>query len=181
MDKEEIIARSRKIGTYSLSARVREHCAITEDRPATATRPRVLDAAETGLDPALLNRLVDEADVVDIGELDLAELAGRSLFVAEVVEGAVRVDMRPDDARGAVPWPGSVARSYEELVRNFKEFSEAENVVLVCAQGLLSAQIAERMQEAGIEAYSFRGGDRALRRYLETDRASAGAVGEGRR
>jgi thiamine biosynthesis protein ThiI len=181
MDKEEIIARSRRIGTYSLSARVREHCAITEDRPATATRPRILDTAETGLDPALLNRLVDEADVVDIGEIDLAELAGRSLFVAEVAEGAVRVDMRPDDARGAVSWPGSVVRSYEELVRNFKEFSEAETVVLVCAQGLLSAQIAERMQEAGIEAYSFRGGDRALRRYLESDRAGAGAVGEGRR
>jgi thiamine biosynthesis protein ThiI len=175
MDKEEIIALSRSIGTYSLSARVREHCAITEERPATATRPRILDEAETGLDPGLLKRVVDDAEVVNIRELDLAELAGRSLFVTEVVEGAVKVDMRPDDARELAPWPGSVARSYQDLARNFREFSDAETVVLVCAQGLLSAQIAERMQEAGIEAYSFRGGDRALRRLLSRERAAVGA------
>jgi thiamine biosynthesis protein ThiI len=179
MDKEEIIARSRSIGTYSLSARVREHCAITEDRPATATRARILDAAEIGLDPALLNRLIDEADVVEIGDLDLAELAGHSLFVSDVAETAVRVDMRPEDARASVPWPGSTVRSYDDLAHNFREFSGAESVVLVCAQGLLSAQIAERMQEAGIEAYSFRGGDRALRRFLEKSQAATGAVGEG--
>ncbi|MCL7969840.1 MAG: tRNA 4-thiouridine(8) synthase ThiI [marine benthic group bacterium] len=180
MDKEEIIAMSRSIGTYTLSARVREHCAITEERPATATRPRILDAAEVGLDPALLKRLVAEADVVDIGDLDLAELAGRSLFVSEVPEGAVMIDMRPDDARVSAPWPGSVARSYENLARNFREFSQAGTVVLVCTQGLLSAQIAERMQEAGIEAYSFLGGDRALRRFLSTDRPGVGAGERGR-
>ena len=47
-----------------------------------------------------------------------------------------------------------------------REFDGEGTIVLVCAQGLLSAQIAERMQEAGLEAYSLRGGDRALRREL---------------
>ncbi len=180
MDKEEIIAMSRSIGTYALSARVREHCAITDERPATATRPRTLDAAETGLDSTLLKRLVAEADVVEIGELDLAELAGQGLFVSEVAEDAVKIDMRPDEARASAPWPGSVARSYEDLARDFREFSRAAAVVLVCPQGLLSAQIAERMQEAGIEACSFLGGDRALRRYLSTERRTVGAGGKGR-
>jgi hypothetical protein len=73
-----------------------------------------------------------------------------------------------------------VARSYENLARNFREFSQAGTVVLVCTQGLLSAQIAERMQEAGIEAYSFLGGDRALRRFLSTDRPGVGAGERGR-
>jgi thiamine biosynthesis protein ThiI len=168
MDKEDIIEMSRKVGTYALSARVREHCAITDARPATASRSRILDAAEVGLDPGLVRGLVDEAERVDVRALDLVELAGRALFVDRDPPGSVRVDMRPLDARDAVPWPGAVIRSYDDLARGFKEFDATRPVVLVCAQGLLSAQIAERMQEAGLEAYSLRGGERGLRRVVET-------------
>jgi thiamine biosynthesis protein ThiI len=178
MDKEEIISMSRSIGSYSLSARVTEHCAITDERPATATRVRLLDAAESGLDRSLLRQVVDEADQLDIRALDIAQLAGRALFADDVPEGALGIDMRPEDARAAAPWPGAVVRSYEELARGFREFSGARNIVLVCAQGLLSAQVAERMQESGIEAYSLRGGDRALRRHLAAARPTAGSAGE---
>ena len=167
MDKEDIIDMSRKVGTYALSARVREHCAITDERPATASRSRILDAAEVGLDPGLVRVLVDEAERVDVRALDLVELAGRALFVDRDPPGSVRVDMRPLDARDAAPWPGAVVRSYDDLARGFKEFDRARPIVLVCAQGLLSAQIAERMQEAGFEAYSLRGGERGLRRVDE--------------
>ena len=171
MDKEDIIEMSRKVGTYALSARVQEHCAITDDRPATAARSRVLDAAEVGLDPGLLRVLIDEAERVDVRALDLVELAGRALFVDRDPPGSIRVDMRPADARDAVPWPGAVVRSYDDLARGFKEFDPARPVVLVCAQGLLSAQIAERMQKAGLEAHSLRGGERGLRRVVEAVQA----------
>jgi len=167
MDKDEIIDLSRKIGTYALSARVQEHCAITDERPATASRSRTLDAAEVDLDPELLRALTDEAERVDIRALDLVELAGRSLFVDQDIPGSTRVDMRPADAREAVPWSGAMIRSYDDLARGFKEFEPTRPVVLMCAQGLLSAQIAERMQEAGFEAYSLRGGERSLRHELK--------------
>jgi thiamine biosynthesis protein ThiI len=167
MDKEEIIELSRKIGTYALSARVQEHCAITDERPATASRSRILDAAEVDLDPELLRVLSDDAARVDVRALDLVELAGRALFVDHDIPGSTRVDMRPADTREAAPWPGAVVRSYDDLARGFKEFEPSRPVVLVCAQGLLSAQIADRMQKAGLEAYSLRGGERALRRELE--------------
>jgi len=167
MDKDEIIDLSRKVGTYALSARVPEHCAITTERPATSSRSRDLDAAEAGLDPELLRALTDEAERVDVRRLDLVELAGRALFVDRDLPGAVRVDMRSSEQRDAFPWPGSKVRSYDDLVRGFKEFDPTRPVVLVCAQGLLSAQIAERMQEAGLEAYSIRGGERGLRSVVE--------------
>ena len=172
MDKEEIIELSRKVGTYALSARVQEHCAITDDRPATASRSRVLDAAEAGLDPELIRVLTDEAERVDVRALDLVELAGRALFVDGDLPGSIRIDMRPEDSRLAVPWEGAVVRSYDDLARGFKEFKQARPVVLVCPQGLLSAQIAERMQEAGLEAYSLRGGERGLRRMVGTGQAT---------
>jgi thiamine biosynthesis protein ThiI len=173
MEKEEIIDLSRRVGTYALSARVQEHCAITDERPATASRSRVLDAAEVDLDPDLLRDLTDAAERVDVRALDLAELAGRALFVEHDIPGATRVDMRPAEARAAAPWSGALVRSYDDLARGFKEFEPTRPVVLLCAQGLLSAQIADRMQEAGFEAYSLRGGERWLRRELVGSRATS--------
>jgi thiamine biosynthesis protein ThiI len=171
MDKEDIIELSRKVGTYALSARVQEHCAITDERPATASRSRILDAAEVDLDPELLRALTDDAEHVDVRALDLFELAGQALFVDQDVAGSTRIDMRPAEAREAVPWPGAVVRSYDDMARGFKEFERTRPVVIVCAQGLLSAQIAERMQTAGFEAYSLRGGERSLRHELKQTRA----------
>jgi thiamine biosynthesis protein ThiI len=180
MDKEEIIAMSRSIGTYALSARVQEHCAITDERPATATRSRVLDAAEVSLDSQLLRNAVESAEQVSLRDLDPADLVSRALFTSEVPEDCLCIDMRSEDARISAPWPEAVVRSYEELAGGFREFRDAGTIVLVCAQGLLSAQVAERMQEAGLEAYSLTGGDRALRRHLAAATASAGAAEEPR-
>ena len=49
-DKSEIVALARKIGTYELSAKVPEYCALQGRAPATAARAAELDAAEQSLD-----------------------------------------------------------------------------------------------------------------------------------
>jgi thiamine biosynthesis protein ThiI len=41
--------------------------------------------------------------------------------------------------------------------------------VLYCEFGLKTAQLAEKMQSAGYEAYSFKGGLRAVREYAENE------------
>jgi tRNA uracil 4-sulfurtransferase len=166
MEKNDIVALTRRIGTAALSARVREYCSIGDGRTATAVRPEAVADAEAGLDPDLLPRLAASAEIVDLRAVDLAELAESSMFVDEVEEEALRVDMRPEETRRARPWPRAVTRSYDELATGFKDLDRGRPIVLVCAEGLLSAQIAERMQEAGLEAYSLRGGDRGLRRLL---------------
>lgn len=166
MDKNDIVALTRRIGTAALSARVREYCSIGDGRTATAARPEAVAAAESALDPDLPRRLVDSAGIVDLRSLGLAELAESALFVDEPEEGALRVDMRPHETRRSAPWPGAEPRSFDELAAGFEDLDRGRPIVLVCAEGLLSAQIAERMQEAGLEAYSLRGGDRRLRRLL---------------
>ena len=177
MDKEDIIAMSRTIGSYALSARVREHCAITDERPATATRSRVLDAAEAALDTELLRGVVDGAGRVNLRDLDPADLVSRALFIRDIPDGCVCIDMRTEDARLTTPWPGAIVRSYEDLSGGFREFRDSGTIVLVCSQGLLSAQVAGRMQEAGLEAYSLTGGERALRRHLAALESAAEVAG----
>ncbi|MDT8435178.1 MAG: tRNA uracil 4-sulfurtransferase ThiI [Gemmatimonadota bacterium] len=176
MDKEEIVARSRRIGTYELSARVREHCAISDGRTATAARPTAVRAAAAALGPAVLARAVKQAERIDLHALELSDVAADALFVDTIPPGAVGVDMRPAAARVAAPWPGAVPRSFAALSAGFGDLDDRRTHVLVCERGLLSAQVAERMQAEGREAYSLRGGDRQLRALLA---AAGGAGGPG--
>jgi thiamine biosynthesis protein ThiI len=41
--------------------------------------------------------------------------------------------------------------------------------VLYCDSGLLTAQLAEKLQRLGYEAYSFKGGARRLRQYADAE------------
>ena len=84
---------------------------------------------------------------------------------------------KPSAERGPCRSRARIVRSYEDLSGGFREFRGSGTIVLVCAQGLLSAQVAGRMQEVGLEAYSLTGGDRALRRHLAAVGSAAGVAG----
>ncbi len=69
MDKNEIAGMARRIGTYEVSARLQEFCAIAAGKPRTRVRPEEVDEAEKRVDPALVRRLVGERRVVDLSKL----------------------------------------------------------------------------------------------------------------
>ncbi len=69
MDKNEIAGMARRIGTYEVSARLQEFCAIAAGKPRTRVRPEEVDEAEKRVDPALVRRLVGERRIVDLSKL----------------------------------------------------------------------------------------------------------------
>lgn len=160
-DKEEIIALSRRVGTHDMSARVREYCSIGDGRTATGARAETLEREEEGLDPAVLAAAIANAEVVDLRRLRLGPMVAAGLFVDDIPEGALIVDMR-EEATADFPLPGALRRTEGEFREGFGDIDRSMPVVLVCPQGMVSAQVAERMQAAGYEAYSLRGGVRRL-------------------
>ncbi len=170
-DKEEIVASARRIGTYELSARVREYCSISDGRTATAARPETLEREEVGLDPHVLEQAVAEAVDVGLRGLRMDAIVAAGLFTDQVPAGALVIDLR-DAEEPPMPIDGVLRYEPDELESRFADFDRAIPVVLVCPQGMVSAQIAERMQQAGFEAYSLRGGIRKLLRLYEAEKAS---------
>lgn len=167
-DKEEIIDRARLLGTYELSARVREYCAIVPDRPVTAARPERVAALERSIDPAVLAKAVADRQMLRLRGMDTAELIGSHMFVSEIPADAIVIDSRDAEAFLAWHWPGAEHREYDELTREFAGLARDRTYVLYCSEGILTAHLAERMQSKGYEAYSFRGGVRSLRRHAES-------------
>ncbi|MEE9133015.1 MAG: tRNA uracil 4-sulfurtransferase ThiI [Gemmatimonadota bacterium] len=166
-DKMEIIDRSRAIGTYALSEKVREYCALTEERPVTAATPRDAAAQEAMLDLSILESAVAGRRTLDLRDLDAGDLVMPYLYTADVPQQAVVIDTRSRTQYEPWHYPGATHRDFWELLEDFKSLDRARTYVLYCDLGLKTAQIAEKMQRAGFEAYSFKGGVRALKEYAE--------------
>lgn len=162
--KEEILDRAREIGTYDLSARVREYCDLVPQRPVTASSPEAAEAQESAVGFEELDDAVAGAAVHDVRALRPESMVGASLYVTEVPDGAVILDTRSRDAFEAWHWPGATLRDLPQLERNFGELDRDTTYVLCCAEGVRTAYLAEVMQRAGYEAYSFLGGAPRMRR-----------------
>ncbi len=164
-DKAEIIESSRVIGTYALSEKVREYCALTDQRPVIDASPEAAAAEEAKLDLARLTRVVAERRTLDLRELDASELVMPYLYTSEIPPDAVVIDTRSRTQYEPWHYPGALHRDFWELFADVKSLDRERTYVLYCEIGLKTAQLAEKMQRAGLEAYSFKGGVNALKQY----------------
>ncbi|MGH7751789.1 MAG: tRNA sulfurtransferase, partial [Gemmatimonadales bacterium] len=176
LDKQEIIQRAERIGTAVLSAHVREYCAITEDRPVTRARAEAARDEEARVDPdgGILAAAVAGRKRMDLRALSATDLLQPYLFATEIAKGARVVDCRDAAQFEAWHYPGAVWRDAGDLAAQFKDLDRSARYVLYCAHGIQSAVVAELMQGAGYEAYSFKGGVRELRRFAEHQVLGAG-------
>jgi tRNA uracil 4-sulfurtransferase len=166
-DKEDIIARARLIGTAALSEQVKEYCAIAPGHPVTAASIARVDAEDRKLDPDVLARAVAGRKTLDLRVLQPADLAAPYIFTESIPAGAVIIDCRPASQYQAWHMKGAQHMEEWELLRDFRRLDRDRNYVLYCAHGIQTAYLAERMQRHGYEAYSFRGGVRAMMKYAQ--------------
>jgi len=166
-DKTEIIERARRIGTAGLSEQVREYCAIAPGRPVTAAAADAVAREESRLDLGVLDRAIEERRVLDLRGLTPTDLVAPYLHTEEIPDDAVVIDCRPESAFRHWHVPGAQRHDEWELLQGFRHLDRDRSYVLYCAHGIQSAHIAEKMQRAGYEAYSFKGGVRGLLRWAE--------------
>lgn len=164
IDKEEIMQQCREIGTWEVSALVKEYCAISDFKPMVAARIEDVAREEEKLD-------INWVELCKSGTLhkvrSLAEDTGNEpgLELEEVPEGAVVLDMR--DARDFRAWhyPGAVNVRLDDALSSIEQFDKDRQYIAVCPVGLKSAHLAMTLRKAGIAAHNFQGGFPALLRH----------------
>ena len=179
LDKYEIIARAERIGTAALSAHIREYCAILSDKPVTKCSPKAAQSEEAGIDFDVLHRVVADRKVLKPRELRAVDLVGPYLFAESIADGAVVIDCRESHHYKAGHYPGAEHWDVNELAARFRDLDKEKTYVLYCAFGVLTAHVAEAMQRAGYEAYSFKGGSRGVMRYAEAKGVAGSPIGIG--
>jgi tRNA uracil 4-sulfurtransferase len=170
-DKMDIIELNRRIGTFEISANVKEYCAIAPGNPVTNATARETERQEENLDPGILMGAVERRRILDLRSLRPADLVLGYLFTDTVPPDSVVVDLRTETEWEEWHYPGSLNRPSWELAAHPRSLDQDRRYVLYCDQGIQAAQVAEAMQRAGIEAYAYRGGTVALRRKVEGESA----------
>lgn len=153
MDKEEIIARARRIGTHDASALVQEHCNIATGRVETAARLHAVVGAEGRLDDSFIEAAVERAVKVDL--TTWAPGPTPEHVVDEIPEGAIVVDVREPEGGPAV---GDLRLPFGQAREWIPSLDPAGTYVFVCARGNLSEMVAHDLRLRGIDAYSLAGG-----------------------
>lgn len=162
-DKAEIIELTRALGTFDLSAKVKEYCAIAPGNPVTSASPAAAAAEEERVDADVVRRIVEERRVLDLRAINAADLVNDYLFTERVPDDAVVVDVRSETEWEEWHYPGAERRDYWELAENLRSLDPDRVYVLYCDAGSQAAFLAERLQRGGVEAYALRGGTAALR------------------
>ncbi len=166
-DKSEIIQLSRRVGTFELSSRVKEYCAIAPGNPATRATPGQVAREEEKIDPGVLRSVTENRKVLDLRALSAADLVQPYVFAEEIPPQAVVVDIRSPEEWEAWHYPGAENRPMGELMASLRKLDRDRTYVLYCAQGPQAAFLAEQLQREGYEAYAYRGGIRSLQRQAE--------------
>ena len=125
---------------------------------------------EKGLDGSVLDDSLASARLFDLRAMDMARVAGESVFLDVVPEGTIVLDTRAPESFRNWHWKGALHREYVDLLSDYGKLSRDSTYVLYCEFGLKSARVAELMQRAGYEAYSFLGGVKGLRALASRNR-----------
>ena len=161
-NKEEIMDLARRIGIYDLSAAVAEYCDLMASKPATRAALRDVLRDEAALDLTGLDALVDDRRVFDLRRVDPDGLDARIPEIGEIPPGAAVIDLRSANAFRSWHYPGALHLDLPRALSAFPAFARDRAYVLVCEVGLKSAHLAEKMREAGFEAFQFRHGFKGL-------------------
>lgn len=166
-DKVEIVAEARRIGTAPLSERIKELCAIAEGSPVISCEPGRAEALERGLDLSLVEAAVAARRRFDVRAVTATDLRAPYLFTEEIPRDAVVIDCQPESLFEAWHVAGARHADPQALIDRSERLSRDERYVLYCTYGTQTPLLAEILQQRGVEAYAFKGGIAAVKRYVE--------------
>lgn len=173
-DKQEIIDEAKRIGTYQLSEHVKEYCAFSVDHPVTCGKRRRIEEEEALLDEELIERAVLERKQIDLDEVTAQDLCWPYVLLETIPEGAAVIDCQPPELYEDWHVPGATNHNPLRLASSFRQLPKDRRYFLYCGRGTVAPYLAEQMQEAGYEAYSFRGRLGDLKRQVQQDGPTQG-------
>jgi len=158
MDKDEIVKLAQRVGTYELSAKLPEYCAIFSRRPKKwATREEIEEidlAVRDAVDEALKTAKVVRRR--ELGDYIKSLAPPPDLEVEEPPPDAVIVDLRDEKSYKRWHLPGAVRADPDDILSLVDRLGRDKAYVFYCYGGGLSLDAAETLRKLGVKAFSIR-------------------------
>lgn len=157
MDKSDIIARARAIGTGELSETIPEYCGVISRSPNVKADLAQTIEEEGKLDLSLIETAVRNSNVLDIRNINKFEKEDKNEVMAttSLPEGAVVLDVRSPEEEEANPLEMDSHTvkhlPFYKLERLFSTLDSAQQYYLYCDRGVMSKYHATLLRERGFE------------------------------
>lgn len=157
-DKDDIIALSRKIGSFEASSKLREFCRISRAKPVTSCSSDKLSVFEEKISDSAINEALSLCHVKSLREITQQDLVGDYILIDHIPDGAKIIDCQSEEEYREKSLPGAEHWELYTLIENFKKLSKNNIYLVYCRFGSQSVMAAESMQKEGYDCYSLIGG-----------------------
>lgn len=154
-DKEHIINLAREIGTEDFARTMPEYCGVISKSPTIKAVKAKIEAEEANFDFAILDKVVAEANNVDIREI--AQKTQQEVVEVETVSGFsdndVILDIRSIDEQDDKPLKLEgveiASLPFYKLSTQFGDLDQSKTYLLWCERGVMSRLQALYLREQG--------------------------------
>ncbi|MXP66386.1 tRNA uracil 4-sulfurtransferase ThiI [Pantoea sp. Nvir] len=155
-DKEHIIKVAREIGTEGFALTIPEYCGVFSKSPTVKAVETTIESQEQNLDYAVLQRVVEEANNIDIH--DIAERTEEVIEVETVdslSKDDIVLDIRSIEEQEEKPLTleNTQVKSlpFYRLSTQFSELDQSKNWLLYCTHGIMSKLQALHLRAQGFK------------------------------
>ncbi len=156
-DKQDIINCAREIGSAELSETIPEYCGVISQRPTVKAVMKKIDKEEAKFDLSLIEQVVENANVLDIRDIDtaaheqVAEVESVADFSANDVILDIRSPEEEEESPLVVEGVETVHLPFFKLATQFETLAQDKTYLLYCARGVMSQLQALYLKEAGFD------------------------------
>ncbi len=154
-DKQDIIDKSREIGTIGFAESMPEYCGVISDHPNVCPSASFVEEEEAKMDSDLVQKAFENMKVVDINDIpkDTTKLKTEVETVSELLSNEVVLDVRaPDDVEKApltVEGHEVITMPFYKTASDFHTLDQIKTYALYCDQGVMSLMQAKQLKEKG--------------------------------
>ncbi len=154
-DKQDIIDKSREIGTIGFAESMPEYCGVISDHPNVCPTASFVEEEEAKMDEGLVLQAVENMKVVDITDIptNTSKLKTEIEVVENLLKSDVVIDVRaPDDVEKA-PLKDLenevIVLPFYKIASEFNKLDNMKTYALFCDQGVMSTMQAKQLKEKG--------------------------------
>jgi len=154
-DKQDIIDKSREIGTIGFAESMPEYCGVISDHPNVCPSASFVEEEEAKMDSDLVQKAFESMKVVDINDIpkDTTKLKTEVETVSDLLSNEVVLDVRaPDDVEKApltVEGHEVITMPFYKTASDFHTLDQIKTYALYCDQGVMSLMQAKQLKEKG--------------------------------
>ncbi|ARM74904.1 tRNA uracil 4-sulfurtransferase ThiI [Acidianus manzaensis] len=144
-DKDEITKLAQKIGTFDLSTKVPEYCALFSHKPRTKASIKDIEYIDKELD-GIIQEILSQNETIKT----------ENVFIDKIPENAIVIDLRNENDYKKSHIPNSIRIDPKDVFEYIiKTRDKNSTYVLYCYNGVMSGDLAYRLRKMGYNAYAF--------------------------